>query len=207
MVMMAIAEIIAEIDSYLCRLLQARELLSNRTTESPQKSAPPRIGKVTNRQAGPYTSNTRRAGENKSRSNHPVAHRKRTTKVIDTGANVPNTATPGAVGIHVSSSEQTAVAQPERGTEQSIVVTRIPARRRNSLIRSVRHRTAKPDTKPNAIKPAIALAGPVRAKIVVVSAEQIQREREQAPRSEVPRPPTRTSGLGGRRAFEALFPD
>jgi hypothetical protein len=35
----------------------------------------------------------------------------------------------------------------------------------------------------------------------------MRREREQAAHSEVRRPRKVTSGLSGRRAFEALFPD
>lgn len=55
-------------------------------------------------------------------------------------------------------------------------------------------------------KPAIALAGPVRSKIVVVSAEQAQREQERAAQSAVQRP--RLPAIGIRRtAFEALFND
>lgn len=54
-------------------------------------------------------------------------------------------------------------------------------------------------------KPAIALAGRFSSKIVVVSAEQAQRERERAAQSVVQRPHLRAIGLTGRAAFEALF--
>jgi hypothetical protein len=68
-------------------------------------------------------------------------------------------------------------------------------------------RIAKPASgdKPVAIKPAIALAGPTNAKIVVVSAEQVQREREQASHPAVPRPRLPSNGRTGKLAFEALF--
>jgi hypothetical protein len=56
-------------------------------------------------------------------------------------------------------------------------------------------------------KPAIALAGLVHSKIVVVSAEQAQREWERAAQSEVRRPRVPATGLTGKRAFEALFND
>jgi hypothetical protein len=71
----------------------------------------------------------------------------------------------------------------------------------------MRHRTAKPalSTKPEAIKPAIALAGPLNTKIVVVSAEQVQREREQTAHPVALRRRTPPAGLSGRMAFEALF--
>lgn len=56
-------------------------------------------------------------------------------------------------------------------------------------------------------KPAIALAGRVPSKIVVVSAEQAQRERDRAAQSVVQRPRLPAIGLTGRAAFEALFND
>jgi hypothetical protein len=59
--------------------------------------------------------------------------------------------------------------------------------------------------KPVAIKPAIALAGPMNTKVVVVSAEQARKEREQAAVPAIPRPRRSLSGLSGRLAFEALF--
>jgi hypothetical protein len=56
-------------------------------------------------------------------------------------------------------------------------------------------------------KPAIALGGPVHSRIVVVSAEQAQRELERAAQSEVRRPRVPATGLTGKLAFEALFND
>jgi hypothetical protein len=207
---MPIAEIIAEIDEYLSRLRSARELLLDRMTESPQKRVPPRRAKVANRQARPYSSSRRRADESKSQSNHPIAHLKRGMKRADAGVAVPSDPAPGAVGQHGSLSEKAALAEPERAMEKPIAVTRVPARKRSSSIKSVRPRTTKPEsgTRPDAPKPAIALAGPVNTKIVVVSAEQMQRERERAAvHSEVRRPRRVSSGLSGRLAFEALFQD
>lgn len=203
---MATTEIIAEIDAYLSRLRQARELLINGIAESPKNRLPPRKEKATNRQAGARSSNSRRTGENKSRSNYSVTHLKSVMKRVDSGAHVPSTPALGAVDKLTSSSEQPVIVQPERPMGQSVVVTRVPARRISS-IRSARHRAAKPesDAKPASVKPAIALASAVGPKIVVVSAEQIRRE--QTAQSEVRRPRTLTSGLSGRRAFDALFQD
>jgi hypothetical protein len=71
----------------------------------------------------------------------------------------------------------------------------------------MRFRTPKsnPGIKPDATKPAIALAGPAGARIVVVPAEQVRREREQAAQPKVQRPRVLGTGLTGRLAFEALF--
>jgi hypothetical protein len=207
---MPIAEIIAEIDKYLARLRQARELLSGHRAESSPKRVPPSNGKLANRQAGPYSSSRRRGDEHKSRSEQAVAPLKRAMKRVDVSVPVPSAPVPAAENKHASGSNHPPMTQPERAKiEQSNVATRVPSRWRSSKVRSVSHRTPKAvlGTKLDAIKPAIALAGSVGTKIVVVSAEQMRREREQAVPSEVRRPRKVTSGLSGRRAFEALFPD
>ena len=200
--MMPIAEIVKEIDAYLSRLIQARELLVDLMTESSQKRLPRRKKNVLVRQAETTISSRRRSAKNKSLSTPLVAHQNQVSVPGDATAQVPR-----AIPHQASHTEQSAIVQPKRTLEQSMVITRLPASRRISSIRSVRHRTAKPAvaTKLDAIKPAIALAGPMSAKIVVVSAEQVQRERERAAHPEVRRPQVRTSGLSGRRAFEALF--
>ena len=72
--------------------------------------------------------------------------------------------------------------EPERTSLQRVLVTRFPARRRNGSVKSAHHPIAKSAlrVKPEAPKPAIALAGSISGRIVVVSAEQVQREREAA---------------------------
>ena len=201
---MPIAEIIKEIDAYLSRLRQVRELLLDGRTEAPQKRVLRRNRKVIVRQANPAISSKRRTDKNKSRSNHPVVHLKKVRKQVDTSAQVPR-----AVAYDASHSEQPAIAEPELMIQQSVPITRLPARRRISPIRSVRHQTATPalGKKPDAIKPAIALASPMNYRIVVVPAEQIQRQREQATHPAVLQPRRPASGLTGRSAFEALFKD
>lgn len=210
---MPIAEIIAEIDAYLFRLRQARELLLDSRTESHHKEISLRKRKTMNERVEPSSSGRRQADENKSRSNHPVAHLQRVTKRVDTEAHVLGPA-PGSAENGASSLEQPAIPQPERAKDErvamveSVVVARVPARRRTGSIRSsVRQRTPELTAKPDANRPAIALAGPVSSKIVVVSAEQMRREREQSARSDVQRPRTLSSNLSGKRAFDALFPD
>jgi hypothetical protein len=101
------------------------------------------------------------------------------------------------------------IAEQERTIEETVVITRLPATRPIRSFKSVRHRIAKPalGNGPDALKPAIALAGPMNAKIVVVSAEQVQRERAQTAHPAIRRPRPPASGPSGRRAFEALFGD
>jgi hypothetical protein len=201
---MPIAEIINEVDAYLSRLRQARELLLDGSTEPPQKTVRRRKRGVMVRWSRPASSIRRRADEKKSPSNHPVAHLKPVRKRVD-----PSSEATSAVAEHLSHSEQTKISEPKRTVEESVPITRLPASRQISPIRSVKHRFAKPSSgsKPGPIKPAIALAGPMNTKIVVVSAEQAQKEREQAARPPIPRPRRSASGLSGRLAFEALFED
>jgi hypothetical protein len=201
MTVMPITEIINEIDAYLSRLRQARELLLDRKTEAPQKGAP-RPKSVAPRQADPIFSQGRRADKNKSRSNHPMAHLKKETERVEASAAVASDITPNA-----SDSERPPIAQPERALPQSVAVRRLPSKGPNTSIRSVRYRNPKSNagSKPDAEKPAIALAGPAGAKIVVVPAEQLRRERERASQAAVPQPRKSWSGLTGRLAFEALF--
>src|ERR1700694_4854569 len=98
---------------------------------------------------------------------------------------------------------------PALAIPQDVVITRLPASRRNRSFRPVGHRTAKqaPRTNSGPVLPALALAGATNAKIVVVSADQLQRERAPAAQPVVRRPRIVPSGLSGRWAFEAPFAD
>ncbi len=201
---MPIAEIIVEIDAYLSRLRQARDLLSDGKAERPKTKTPRRKRKALARQNRPAISNPRRDDEDKTRSSHPAASVKKIGERLDTAAQIPL-----AGAIDSSRREQPTSAEPERTAEPSVVVTRLPARRRRISTRSERHRSANPaaGTKPDAIRPAIALAGPTNTKVVVVSAEQARQQREQGTPPAVRRPRLPASGLTGRMAFEALFKD
>jgi hypothetical protein len=196
-----ITEIIHELDAYLSCLRQARELLLDRRAEAPPKKVHRRKRKVPPGQADPAPSGRRRAVKNKSRSNPPVAHLKKQSEHIEISALTPSSIT------HHATPEQRVMTTLQRVIPQSVVVKGIPSKGLRTSIRSVRLRTSKsnPGTKPDAAKPAIALAGPAGAKIVVVPAEQLRRERERAAHPEVRRPRVPASGLTGRLAFEALF--
>lgn len=199
---MPITEIIHEIDAYLSRLRQARELLSGRLAEAPQTELPSRGKKALVKRARPAMSTTRQAGGNKSRSNRLVAHPKVKKRPGEPAAGVSSAPIP--MPEHL---EQPATVQPENTTPQNVAITRLPASRRIRSFRSDGNRTANwtMRAKPATIQPAIALAGPTNARIVVVSADQVQRERAQAAQPASRRPRIAVTGLSGRRAFEALF--
>jgi hypothetical protein len=202
MAVMPLEEIITQIDAYLSQLREARELLLDARTEAPPKRVPRPRRKALPRQADPGSSRGLRAGKNKSRSDGLQAHLKRGTERVEISSQVP-----GSVMRPVPYLEQAAVAQPERAVPENFVIKRLPSKGSRTSIRSMGYKNAKPTagTKPDAPKPAIALAGSGGAKIVVVPAEQVRREREQAAQPEVRRPRVPATGLTGRLAFEALF--
>jgi hypothetical protein len=201
---MPITEIIHEIDAYLSRLRQARELLSGRMTRVPKEKHAVRKKKAPVKHVKPASSTPRRVGGNKTRSNRPVAHRKQQQKLGS-----PATEVSGAVSLQTVNKEQLAKVEPERILPQDVVITRLPADRQSRSFRPVGRRTAKqaPRTNPGRVQPAIALGGSTNARIVVVSADQVQRERVQAAQPVVRRQRIAPSGLSGRLAFEALFAD
>jgi hypothetical protein len=201
---MPIAEIINEIDAYLSRLRHARELLSGHMTKVPQGKLPRRKKKALVRRAEPALVTTPRAGGNKTPSNRPVAHRKGQKRLGDPAHRVSR-----ALSSQTANTEQSAKLEPERTIPQSIAITRLPASRRIRSFRSVGHRTAKRASRinPEPVQPAVALAGRTNTRIVVVSADQVQRERVQAAKPVLRRPRVASSGLSGRLAFEALFGD
>jgi hypothetical protein len=199
---MPIAEIIGEIDAYLARLRQARELLLDQSREAPQKSVLRGKRKEARKEAGPTSSRTRRTKNHTSPSNHIEADPNRGAERVEFSVDLPT-----AAMAQVSRLEQSVIAQPEREMPHGVVVKRLPSKGPNALIRSVRHRGPKSlaGTRPDPAKPAIALAGPAGPKIIVVSAEQVRRERDRAAIAEVRRTREPASGLTGKLAFDALF--
>ena len=201
---MPIAEIIHEIDAYLSRLREARELLSGRMTKAPKAIPSRRNKKALVKRADPVSSITRRPGGNKTPSDRPVAHQKGQKRLGDPARRVSR-----PLSLQTTNTEQSAKVKPERAIPQSVAITRLPASRRIRSFRSVGHRTAKRTSRinPEPVQPAVAIAGRTNTRIVVVSADQVQRERAQAAQPVLRRPRIASSGLSGRLAFEALFAD
>src|SRR4051794_29320079 len=201
---MPIAEIIHEIDAYLSRLRQARELLSSRMTRVPKEKHAVRKKKAPVKHVNPASSTPRRVPGNKTQSNHPVEHLTEQKSLGSLATQVS-----GAVSVQTVDPEQLAKVEPERTIPQDVVITRLPPSRRNRSLRPVSHRTAQRALRTNSgpVQPAIALVGPTNPRIVVVSPDQVQRERAQAAQPVLQRPRIVSSGLSGRRAFEALFAD
>src|SRR3954469_11088800 len=129
---MPIAEIIHEIDAYLSRLRQARELLSGRMPKVPRGNHPRRKEKALVKHADPALSTPRRDSGNRSRTNRPVAHR---TEQNSLGG--PATQVSGAVSVETANTEQLARVKPERRIPHDVVITRLPSSRRIRSIRPV----------------------------------------------------------------------
>src|SRR6266567_4238070 len=129
---MPITEIIHEIDAYLSRLRQARELLSGRIAEVPQKKLLPRRKKKTRvRRTDPTLSTKRQAAGNNPQSNRPIAHRKGQKRLGDPAAEVSSAGPPS----QTANTEQSTIVQLQRATPQTVAITRLPASRRMSSVR------------------------------------------------------------------------
>jgi len=202
---MNIAEILNEIDAYLLCLRQARELLLAPITEARRERESRRKRVVRVSKTGQPLPSKPRIRENKSRFGRIVAPAPTPTQQLDSVSRVR-----GSVGPQAAVPEQIPVAVTAPKPQQDVRIERLAAsNQRMSSTRTVRRPATKRafGTILEKSKPAIALAGPVHSKIVVVSAEQAQRERERAAQSEVRRPRPPATGLTGKLAFEALFND
>lgn len=193
---MAITEIVDEIDLYLTRLRKAREILLEGRNQRHHISGTDRKWKVSVGSTKIAGSIQRSATRGRSRSTR-ISVEPAPGKLVGAKVYFPNGSTESP---HV---EQTAAAEPV--TSELVPINRVVARHRSTSTRSVRRRVVQ--SVASSSKPAIAFARPT-SEIVVVSAEQVRREREQAMHSAavMKRRPF-ASGLGGRSAFEALFKD
>jgi hypothetical protein len=201
---MTIAEIIDEIDAYLACLRHARDLLLAPMTKARREGESRRKRVVKAGKTGQPLSSKPRIREKKSRFDRKVAPAAIPEQRVDSVSRVGGPVAPQAAEL-----TQPLVAVTPQKPQQDVPIERLPSSdRQMSSTRTARRRVTKRafgtilET-----KPAIALAGPVHSRILVVSAEQAQRERERAAQSEVRRPRVPATGLTGKLAFEALFND
>jgi hypothetical protein len=156
-------------------------------------------------ETGQPLSSKARIRENKWRFDRMVASATAPKQRVDSvnrvhGSDAPQAAIP----------KQPTVAVTAQKPQQDVRIEQLPSSdRQMSSTRTARRPVTKRafGTILEKSKPAIALTGPVHSRIVVVSAEQAQRELERAAQSEVRRPRVPATGLTGRLAFEALFND
>jgi hypothetical protein len=187
---MAITDIIDEIDAYLARLREARNLLSNPATQAGRQRSPRNVTTVEVRKRAPSAPGTRRVSRKKSRPNDAVPKEK-----IESIAKLRGPEARPAVELPaVMPTAPTSPQTMEKGPS-------------SSPTKSTRRITARPTftRKPKPAKAATALSGATPSTIVVVSAAEAQRERQRTAHSEAERPRVSATGLNARQAFEALF--
>jgi hypothetical protein len=203
--LMSIAEIIKEIDAYVVRLRNARDLLLPPMTEARRKGDLRRNRAVVANKRGRSPSSTVRIIEDESRFDRTTTPMATPKQQVDSPSRVRSFVAPQA-----ATTREPPVAVPAQATQQDARAERIPApNRKISSTRTERRPVTKRafGTALEYSKPAISLAGRVHSKIVVVSAEQAQQEREREAQPTVQRPRVPRIGLTGRAAFEALFND
>lgn len=197
---MSIAEIVSEIDSYLSLLRMARDLLSAPVTEArPKRSRRRYKGVELSGKDSPSHSKTR-TRKLKSRPTRrelePNANRRGLKPVVRLSRAVhPKTAAdeevPASAAAEIAPQAAGEVLLPPPSSAAPVQ----HVRRRKEIIRK----------EPSVTEPAIALGGAPKDRVVVVPAEEVRRQREEAVRPPVLR--QRVSTYGGRTAFEALFKD
>ena len=203
--LMSITEIINEIDAYVVRLRNARDLLLAPMTEARRKGDLCRKRAVVANKKGRLPSSKAQILEDELGFDRTVTPMATPRQQVDSPSRVHSFVAPQA-----AATRKPPGAVPAHATEQDARVERIPApNRKISSTRTKRRPVMKRafGTALEYSKPAIALAGRVHSKIVVVSAEQAQRERVRAAQPAVRHPRVPANGLTGRAAFEALFND
>jgi hypothetical protein len=205
---MPMLDIINQIDAYLSSLGLARELLS-KSLAGPQRKGVVKKRKKA-KKTGPVVSTKSRV-RTTSRAKILTAPRTGAKTRKASVANIPGSPAPQ---VEALAPLPMAISRtvPESLRLPNVDRVRLPYRGPRSAIRPSHTRNSKaseptPRASLGSAKPAIALAGPVNSKIVVVSAEQARRDRERAVPSEIQPRSILGSGLTGRPAFEALFRD
>ena len=194
---MAIADIVQEIDAYIARLRQARELLAASLTGELRARESDTTKQIAPEQTAPTPSAKRRTAEARSRSKAAERKIEAAAIPIDPGSEQLSPVAPQAVEEQQPLIAPTAPA-PVETPERAKLAT--PRRRTSSRgVRAVSKANREP------VKPTNALSSSMASKIVAVSAAELQRERERAAQSVAVRPKVSWTGQTGRLAFEALF--
>jgi hypothetical protein len=200
---MAIADVIHEIDAYIARLSQARDLLAASLTGALHARESYRTKKVAVGKTAPALPGKRRVADVKSRLNSAERKVKPARGPNDSASEKRRPAAPQAVEAHQPLIAPTApVPVQTLAPAQTVERAELGAPRRRASRRVVREISkAIPEIR----KPANALSNSTASRIIVVSAAEVQRERERAAQSVAVRPRVSWTGQTGRVAFEALF--
>ena len=194
---MAIADIVQEIDAYIARLRQARDLLAASLTGELRARESYTTKQIASEETAPTLSGKRRSADARSRSKAAERKVEAAERPSDSGSEQLSPVAPQAVEDQqplIAPTAPVPVETPERAKLAS------PGRRTSSRgVRAVSKANREP------VKPTNALSSSMASKIVAVSAAELQRERERAAQSVAVRPKVSWTGQTGRLAFEALF--
>src|ERR1700677_3807615 len=196
---MAIADIVQEIDAYIARLRQARDLLAASLTGELRARESYTTKQIASEETAPTLSGKRRSADARSRSKAAERKVEAAERPSDSGSEQLSPVAPQAVEDQQPLIAPTAPAPvPVETPERAKLAT--PRRRTSSRgVRAVSKANREP------VKPTNALSSSMASKIVAVSAAELQRERERAAQSVAVRPKVSWTGQTGRLAFEALF--
>jgi hypothetical protein len=196
---MAIADIVQEIDAYIARLRQARDLLAASLTGELRARESYTTKQIASEETAPTLSGKRRSADARSRSKAAERKVEAAERPSDSGSEQLSPVAPQAVEDQQPLIAPTAPAPvPVETPERAKLAT--PRRRTSSWgVRAVSKANREP------VKPTNALSSSMASKIVAVSAAELQRERERAAQSVAVRPKVSWTGQTGRLAFEALF--
>ena len=194
---MAIADIVQEIDAYIARLRQARDLLAASLTGELRARESYTTKQIASEETAPTLSGKRRTADARSRSKAAERKVEAAERPSDSGSEQLSPVAPQAVEDQqplIAPTAPVPVETPERAK------LALPRRRTSSRgVRAVSKANREP------VKPTNALSSSMASKIVAVSAAELQRERERAAQSVAVRPKVSWTGQTGRLAFEALF--
>jgi hypothetical protein len=194
---MAIADIVQEIDRYIARLRQARDLLAASLTGELHARASYSTKQIAFEQTVPTLSGKRRAADARPRLKGAERKVEAAERPSDSGSEQRSPVAPKAV-----EEQQPPIAPTAPAPVQTPERVRLASPRRRTSSWGVR---AVSTAIPEPVKPTNALSSSMASKIVAVSAAEVQRERERAAQSVAVRPRVAWTGRTGRLAFEALF--
>jgi hypothetical protein len=191
---MPVAELIRKIDDYLSRLREARALLAGSDQAAARGGRMSRPAQVKAVKSAASGRNSKRQVKRRSASDRKAG---------------------GAAGPDESPNKSVAVAAIKLQPAQARILTNseLPARpspqpsQKKSAASSGRQSTdrRKPVTKPEIMKLATPLGGPVPSGVVVASPAEAQRARDRAVKREVRSDLLGAAPRTGKAAFEALF--
>jgi hypothetical protein len=198
-----LAEIISEIDVYLLRLQQARDLLAASTVTEQHSRARSRQTAISARKHVRATRNVQPPPEKKLPAG--IA----TRKAKPAAENLYGSHNGVSVTVEAAERNEPALSAPEPALHQ--VEVTLSLQKKNPRATSQPRRPVPQEKAPAELetspKPATASSRPVPSGWIVVSAEEAKRQREPETHLAQLRSPTPSRGLTGRRAFEALFGD